>query len=234
MADPEHIEKELVLRFFAGHPDGYFVEVGANHPTGGSQSWPLEQRGWRGMLVEPLPELHAALGAARPRSVAIQAACGSPAQRGRMQLHVPGDNTGFATLARNVDDHDVEYTRSVDVDVKTLDELLEAQNVTQVDFVSVDTEGTELDVLRGFNLAKYRPRLLLIEDKLQDLSKVNYLAAQGYRLARRTCLNNWFVPTDVTLADSSFGERMKLFRKVYLGLPFRQFRRWRHLRRKAN
>jgi FkbM family methyltransferase len=230
-ADPEQIEKERVLRFFAARTVGYFVEVGANHPTGGSQSWPLEQLGWRGMLVEPLPELHSMLGGARPLSVAIQAACGSPSQRGRRHLHVPGDMTGFATLARNVDDPYVEYTRSVEVDVKTLDELLESQDVTQVDFVSIDTEGTELDVLRGFNLAKYRPSLLLIEDKLQDLSKVTYLASRGYRLARRTCLNNWFVPDDLRLTDSSMAERVRLFRKVYLGLPFRQFRRWRHHRK---
>ncbi len=50
----EEYERQLVRKFFGDTP-GFFVEVGANHPIEGSQSWHLEQRGWRGILVEPQP-----------------------------------------------------------------------------------------------------------------------------------------------------------------------------------
>ena len=45
-------EKVLVREFF-GDTKGFFVEVGANDPRQGSQSWHLEQAGWRGVLIEP-------------------------------------------------------------------------------------------------------------------------------------------------------------------------------------
>lgn len=47
------IEKQLVWEFFGRKRDGFFVEVGANGPFAGSQTWLLEQNGWRGVLVEP-------------------------------------------------------------------------------------------------------------------------------------------------------------------------------------
>ena len=95
-------------------------------------------------------------------------------------------------------------------------------------FLSIDVEGHELEVLLGCTLPEHSPDLILIEDKLQDLSKHRHLVAQGYKLVRRTCLNNWYVPRDKAPPERTILERLKLFRKVFLGLPFRSFRRWRH------
>ena len=59
---PSHEEEQTRVReFFGGDNSGYFVEVGANHPTHGSQTWHLEQAGWTGVLVEPQPDLAAFL-----------------------------------------------------------------------------------------------------------------------------------------------------------------------------
>ena len=59
---PSHEEEQARVReFFGGDSSGYFVEVGANHPTHGSQTWHLEQAGWTGVLVEPQPDLAAFL-----------------------------------------------------------------------------------------------------------------------------------------------------------------------------
>ena len=49
-------EKELLSNYLAGMP-GIFVEVGANHPVKGSQTFHLEQAGWTGLLIEPLAEI---------------------------------------------------------------------------------------------------------------------------------------------------------------------------------
>jgi len=72
--NPPASEGELIWEFFRRNPNGFFVEVGANDPHNGSQTWLLEQRGWRGILVEPLSRFYEALQAARPRSRVFQVA----------------------------------------------------------------------------------------------------------------------------------------------------------------
>jgi hypothetical protein len=98
----------------------------------------------------------------------------------------------------------------------------------RIDFLSIDTEGTELDVLLGFDLARHRPRLILIEDKLYHLSKHSYLTRHGYKLVKRTVLNNWYVPAgqqDLNV-NSSAGERLRLWKKIHpLSVYFRRRRR---------
>lgn len=226
-------QDERVWEYFGRSPTGFFIEVGANHPTEGSQSYLLEQNGWRGILVEPLAAFSELLRQKRPGSTVLRAACGPPEAVGEATLHVPDDNlAGFATLEKNVDDPYIRYTKTEKVQVVTLQMILAEAGNPQVDFLSVDTEGTELAVLRGFPFGRQNPRLVMVEDKLQDLAKHNYLRREGYRLVKRTEMNDWYVPEGTRFTMTSLGERLCLWRKVFLGLPFRKVRRWRHLRRR--
>lgn len=229
-------QDELVWQYFGCRNNGFFIEVGANHPTGGSHTWLLEQKGWQGILVEPQEKFTEMSKQLRPRSRVFRAACTSPEKRGILELHIPSDElNGFATLERNLDDFSIEYVRTEQVEAVTLDELADrADWHGAVDFVSVDTEGTELDVLRGFSLEHHRPALLLVEDKGQSLEKHRHLTARGYRLVKRTELNNWYVPNDAPFHLTTPLERFKLWRKVFLGLPFRKLRRWRHQHRRGS
>lgn len=232
--DEDH-EKELVSAFL-GEESGVFIEVGANHPTGGSQTWHLAQRGWRGIIVEPLRKYYDLLVEKRPESTIFKAACTSPQKAGTILLHIPAED-GFATVEPNKDDFDVKYDETESVAAKTLESIIEewrteTKQIDRIRFVSVDVEGHELDVLMGLNLKKHRPDLLLIEDKLQDLTKHRYLKSAGYKLFRRTSMNNWYVPEEYKLQGPGFLEQLKLFRKVFLGLPFRALRRWRRAKNK--
>jgi len=227
-------QDELVWAYFGRRREGVFVEVGANRPRDGSQTWLLEQQGWCGLLVEPQEKLFRQLSEQRPHSRVFRAACSAPEKVGYADLHIPDESLdGFATLERNVDDFRIRYTHTERVEIVTLDGLLAQAGFRGVDFVSIDTEGTELDVLRGFDLATHRPGLILLEDKCQSLDKHRYLRARGYKLAKRTELNNWYVPREVKFGLTTVGERLKLWRKVFLGLPFRSLRRWRQTRRRS-
>ena len=216
-------EQKLVELFFADRDDGYFIEVGANEPTQSSQTWHLERKGWRGLLVEPIPELCKELRRQRPHSAVVQAACGAPEQRGLATLHV-AEGLARSTLERNTAALNVKFTRTETVAVKTLDDILEELKPMRVDFVSIDVEGLQLNVLRGFNLQKYHPRLLLVEDYLHNLKTHSYLLQQHYRLVKRTTRNNWYVPRAVPFLISSGWERFLLWQKVYAGTPVRKLR----------
>ncbi len=213
-------EKLLVREFFGGSR-GFFVEVGANDPRQGSQSWHLEQGGWRGVLVEPQPDLAARLREARSAKT-FAVACSSPRNAGRMlTLHLAGPLSG---LDRTRLAYGATPEGTIDVPVRTLDDVLtEAGAPTPLDFLSIDVEGHEIEVLRGFDFSHWRPRLILMEDHVSNLSKHRFLRQARYRLVRYMDNNGWYVPNDAAVKFGWY-ERWKCFRKYYLALPLRKLR----------
>ena len=232
---PDGREQKLVREFFGGARSGFFVEVGANRPQQESQTWHLEQLGWTGVLIEPQPNLADDLWRGRSAKV-FAVACSSPQNAGRrMGLHLAG---ALSSLDRDRMAPGVEPERVIEVPVRTLDDILiEARAPMRFDLLSVDVEGHELEVLRGFDFAHWRPRLILLEDHVGNLVKHRFLRAAGYRLIRRCQNNGWYVAQDAAVVVRP-RERWEIIRKYYLGLPFRiarnasrrlrrRLRRWR-------
>jgi FkbM family methyltransferase len=228
---PDSDENRLKEEFFRDTPRGFFVDVGAFEPIETSQSWALEQRGWDGVVIEPQPEIAQRLRL--ERRVAVYAvACSSRANAGKtMALHVFGGM--HASLQ---DDYyiggfkDRELT-TVEVPVKTVDEILhEIGAPAPIDFVSIDVEYHELEVLDGFDIQRWQPRLILIEDVVADLQIHRYLRRRGFKWIRRTGLNSWYVPEKLSFEVSLLG-RWQFIRKHVLGAPVRKLRdakrRWR-------
>jgi FkbM family methyltransferase len=218
---PQGREQALVREFFKGARSGFFVEVGANRPRQESQTWHLEQLGWTGVLIEPQPDLADELRRARAAKV-FAVACSSPANAGRrMRLHVAG---ALSALDRERMAPGAQAERVIEVPVRTLDDmLLEARAPVGFDFLSVDVEGHELEVLSGFDFARWRPRLVLLEDHVGSLEKHRFVEAAGYRLIRRVENNGWYVPRAAAVVVAP-RERWEIVRKYYLGLPFRMAR----------
>ena len=216
---PDH-EMRLIAAFF-GDRKGYFVEVGANEPRARSQTFHLEQAGWSGVLIEPQPALAARLRAERKAKV-FAVACSAPQNAGRtLPLHVAGPLSALdrARMAPGAAPETIIY-----VPVRTLDSVLEEAGAPAgFDFLSIDVEGHELEVLRGFSIARWRPRLILLEDHVRDLAKHRYLTAHGYRIVRRYENNGWYVARG-DAARASLADRWEILRKYYLALPFRILR----------
>ena len=219
-APPEMRETLQIWEFFGCSEEGTFVEVGANDPKNLSQTWFLEKMGWGGVLVEPLPERCAALRRDRPNSNVFETAVSAPDKTGEADFYV---QDVFSSLEPHLKDNIMDYKSVIRVKVATLDAVLEEAGVSRVDFLSVDTEGTEVDVFRGFDFRKYRPALILVEDPVLHLEVHRHLESTGYRLVRRTGFNNWYVPGDSPVRASLY-DRLRLFRKMYLGTPLRAFR----------
>ncbi|MGI8527014.1 MAG: FkbM family methyltransferase [Pseudolabrys sp.] len=221
---PVHISQEeehRLVRDFLGPARGYFVEVGANEPRQGSQTWALEQSGWTGILVEPQPELAQKLKSQRTAKV-FAVACSSPKNAGRLlPLHVAGP---MSSLDRAQMSPGALPEATISVPVRTLDEMLiEAQAPAPIDFLSVDIEGHELEALRGFDFRRWRPRLILLEDHVANRDKLRFMTTAGYRLIRYAVFNSWYVPAD-SAARAGWRDRFGIWRKYYLALPFRVLR----------
>jgi len=217
---PPNHEMLLVSAFF-GPGKGYFVEVGANEPQLRSQTWHLEQAGWSGVLVEPQPALAEKLRGARGAKV-FAVACSAPEHAGRtLPLHVAGPLSSLdrAQMAPGAAPETV-----IEVPIRTLDSILEEAGAPEgFDFLSIDVEGHEIEVLRGFDIVRWHPRLILLEDHVPDLSKHRFLKAAGYRIIRRYQNNGWYVPREST-DRCRCADCWQILRKYYLALPFRKLR----------
>lgn len=214
-----HEEQSLVASFFAG-TTGYFVEVGAYDPVYQSQTYHLELGGWDGLLIEPLPDLAHNLRQSR-RAQVRQCACVAPQQAAGGSIALL-ERRGNSTV--RFDPAKVTDELIITVPATTLNAVLEDAGVESVDFLSVDVEGAEPDVLRGLDFSRYRPRLVLVDDLTRFGESMRVLKSGGYRLVRRTGHNAWFVPREERFPLGVDG-RMHLAWTYGLGRLLRRIRR---------
>lgn len=182
---PSQNGEDLALwELFEKKRTGFYVDVGAYDGVGFSNTYFFEAIGWRGVLIEAAPELYARCAAARPHSTVVHAAAGS--RNGTAPFTIVDGAGGVDTLSSSMPDHERiaregGQSRVVDVPLRTLDDIL-ADVHEPIDFVSIDVEGSELDVLQGFDLDRFRPRILVIEENSADAGVRirEHLAGRGY------------------------------------------------------
>ena len=155
----EHQER-LIAEFFGEGYRGTFVDVGAADAHSNSRTYDLERAGWSGVLIEPRPDCAEDLRCQR-RAPVSQVACSSPERAGTtMTLHLAG---GYSSLNDEFVVAGLKPQGAITVAIRTLDDVLTEANITApIDLVSIDVEGHEADVLAGFDLQRWRPRLLVI------------------------------------------------------------------------
>lgn len=221
-------EKRIIRDYFGNRRDGVFVEVGANDPESPeSQSLHLErQLGWSGLLVEPQPALAFKARTSRPGAVVCECACTSPEKAGMLELMVPivdgQEITGHAALGENLDEHHYREFRKIRVAAVPLARLLDDQGIRAIDLLSIDVEGAELDVLAGAELERFRPRLILMEDKHLYLTKHRFLRRRGYRLARRLNRNCWYVLDGEPMPSVPVSELIRLWKRMYVSIFYKK------------
>lgn len=213
-------EDILIWEFFSRKSNGYFVEIGANDPFVFSQTWFFEQQGWHGILVEPLSQRAELLRVKRLKSRVFQVALGAPEDCGNTTIDIPKDDM-FAALRPR--EKAPVAVRQETVMVTTLDKILSEAGGPAIDFLSIDVEGMEMEVLRGFDLKKARPALMLIEDHLKSMAVHWHVLGNGYRLVKRTGCNNWYVPKGTPFNLTPLGERFDLWRRIYVNTPINIF-----------
>jgi FkbM family methyltransferase len=156
--------EDVVLQRALRTPVGFYVDVGAASPSIASVTRHFYDQGWSGINIEPLPEYAAELRLERPQDWTVQAVAG--ASHGQARFHVVESDRDLSTFdPRRVEELSTQGVRTDEhlVEMVTLNELLELANPETIDFLKIDAEGTERDVLQGLDLRIWRPRVLLIE-----------------------------------------------------------------------
>jgi FkbM family methyltransferase len=159
-------EDVLLARLFRGQAEGLYVDVGANHPVYSSVTRYFYGLGWRGVNVEPIASLHALHVAERPGDVSLNV--GLSNSPGKLEFWEGKENaTGLSTFSEvEVEKHrraGFDFVRRA-VPVTTLAQVCERHVGTRtIDFLSIDVEGHELEVLQGGDFRRFRPRVVVIE-----------------------------------------------------------------------
>ncbi len=188
--------------------DGYFVEFGAADGVTLSNSWLLEREfGWNGVLAEPNPVFHEALAKNRRCYVSTRCVTG---EGEREVTFNQTDEPLFSTIDR-YSTCDIHIARRITgsritVQAQTLEELLvEAGAPRSIDYMSVDTEGSEYEILQSFDFAKYDIHLLTVEHNHTPQRGLlrTLLEANGFelRFPDLTRFDDWYVNTRIPPAS---------------------------------
>ena len=185
--------EDLFLYALLGDGPGFYVDVGANHPTVHSVTRFFYERGWHGINIEPNANLTRQLAIERPRDINLN--LGISDQSGLMTLRVFTDADGLSTfepdlMTRQAAAHPRFEDRPVNVEC--LASVLDQHGVSVIDFMKIDTEGHEMRVLASNDWSLFRPRCLVIEGGAHD-TYIPYLLERGYHNEFFDGLNFYFV-----------------------------------------
>ncbi len=203
-------EDILLLRAFADRRHGFFVDVGAGDPEEESVTKTLVDRlDWRGVNIEPLPELLERLRSLRPNDINIGVAVGARPGRATFYRILPapglGGGTGLSTLDPAIAHMHRETgwgTQEMEVDVVPLQAILAEHAHPGFDLLKVDVEGREASVLGSADLSHWKPRVLVVEATVPDSPEPshqeweNMVLDRGYTLALFDGLNRFYARND--------------------------------------
>ncbi len=189
----------FVLRALGWKRDGYFVEFGATNGRLLSNTWLLEQRfGWKGILAEPARGWHGAL-AASGRKAAIDFDC-VWSRSGETLQFSENPAAELSTLQSLYLRNHQGLNTAWHYPVKTVSllDLLERHGApAEIDYLSIDTEGSELDILSAFDFSRYRFRIITCEHNYTDSREAIHalLTRHGYTRHREDVsqFDDWYV-----------------------------------------
>lgn len=190
-------EDRYIAAAFAGVDKGLYVDVGAYDGKQFSNTLYFEEQGWEGICIEPHKTTYTKLKRRRKNAICINAACVGDPDLEAATYYNPGlvmlgsleprEEQVKLLIETNHPDKTFTKFHESEVQTVTLNQVLhEYVGVGhEIDFATIDTEGTELDVMHGFDLGLWKPRLVCIEHAWGDPKELDaYFSRMGYVKAR--------------------------------------------------
>lgn len=187
--------EDLILsKFFDGKRKGFFVDVGAFHPVRFSNTLKFYKLGWHGINIEARPGSKKLFDSIRKRDINVEYPVSDVASELVYYCFNEPALNGFSpqlTMERNGIGH-YKVIKEIKMMTKRLDEILdEYLPIDQkIDFMSIDVESFDLNVLKSNNWNKYKPEVILVEDLEFDFNNsssiTSYLGSNGYQMFART------------------------------------------------
>jgi FkbM family methyltransferase len=195
---------EFILSKISGRKEnGFFVDVGANDGLIVSNTAHLEiNLNWRGICIEPHPEAFERLS--KNRNCLKINCCISNQETELDFMVVKGYAEMLSGLVNEYTDSQLNRIKSetsihggsteiIKVPSKTLNSILQDNNIINIDYLSIDTEGSEFNVLQSLDLEKYKVKIISVENSGNGQIILNYLKQYNYNFIQNICGDDIFI-----------------------------------------
>jgi FkbM family methyltransferase len=198
----------------------YYIDIGAHHPTEISNTRLLHDNGAKGINIEPDPELFKRFLVERPEDINLNIGIGIGTNTTADFYVMTEKGKGLNTFIRKIAEQNTQkYQRKgiglkqiIRVPVKTINTIQEEYKDKKIDFVTIDTEGMDFDIITHWNFEKHRPAFFCIEIDWNIASDFKqYMKSKGYYIFKKTVANIIFV--DQRFRKSSISFFIDLFTK---------------------
>lgn len=164
-------EDVIIEAFFKDKKAGFYVDVGANHPFYHSVTKRFYDKGWRGINIEPNDMLFKQIEEQRPEDTNLKVAIDIKAGKKKLRIYHSRDGLeGISTFSEEMKNDynksptiDTENFNDVEVEIVPLSSIFEKHKVKTIDFIKIDVEGYEYNVIKSNDWSKFRPKLICIE-----------------------------------------------------------------------
>ena len=190
-------EDLIIHEFFKNLNDGFYVDVGANSPIHDSVTKIFYDKGWSGINIEPIHSHYKSLLHARPRDTNLNIGISSDERTLKLREY---EGDGLSTFSREMmkqyEAHKTRFTESyTDYNVKTrsLSSIFEELKPPQINFMKIDVEGFEYEVIVSNDWLKFRPMLLCIEANHVENDWKAFLRKNNYTQVFSDGINEYYV-----------------------------------------
>jgi FkbM family methyltransferase len=186
-----------------------YVDIGANQPIKGNNTYLFYLKGGKGICIEPDITLIPSLKSARPRDIILNIGISTSVTSEADFYHFHGHYNAWNTFSKEDADKKsnesgIDYKISK-VQLDTVGSMLKKYNMEKVNFISLDVEGLDLQILKSIDFNIIRPELICVETiefSLNNTVKKNneitsYMLTKGYRVYADTNLNTLFCRNDI-------------------------------------
>ena len=191
---------DLILQnIFMKQNDGLYIDVGCQHPIKNNNTYLLYKKGWKGINVDLDKDNIKLFNSARPEDYNVNKALSSEIKN--VELYFYHKRSPINTIDKKTSEFQKAKVSSIrNITTDTLNNIISNTKYKDccIDLLSIDVEGHELQVLKGFNLTKYRPKVIVVEYLDLNVSKLEiknltlkdvidseiykYLSSNGYIL----------------------------------------------------
>lgn len=200
-------EDMLLRRLFEKQKTGFYVDVGAYHPKRFSNTFFFYKKGWRGINIDAMPNSMRLFDKIRPRDINLEVPISDKKQKLKYYIFNEPALNGFSKdLAEKRDGKDnYKIISEKKMETSTLKEVLEKHLLygQKIDFMSIDVEGLDLQILKSNNWEQFRPKFLLVEVLSSSIKEIvnskeyKYLAEVGYEILAKTVSTVIFQRKDI-------------------------------------
>lgn len=190
-------EDMILKRIFECVESGFYIDIGAHHPKRFSNTYFFYKKGWSGINIDAMPDSMKWFNKIRSRDMNIEAAVSN--EKREMTYYMfnePAVNTFDAEFANKAIDANYELIKKQNITTKTLKEICAEYlpKNQKINFMSVDVEGLDLEVLKSNDFDLFRPEYILVECRCANMNEIQnnevskFLRKKNYEFFGKTVL----------------------------------------------